>query len=435
MYTVLVVGSGGREHALAWALARSPQVRHVYVAPGNAGTSWSAMTATQEKPHRAAATNIAIAVNDFANLIDFVREQQIDLTVVGPEAPLAEGIVDAFRDAGLRIFGPDQAAARLESSKTFAKAFMHEHAIPTADYATFTDYQQANQFIAERANKPLVVKADGLAAGKGVIVCADGNAAHEALRRIMVDREFGAAGDQVVIEERLQGREVSVLAFTDGKSLVCMPPARDHKPVYDGDQGPNTGGMGAYTHPADIDDAWLAMVEQTVLRPVVEGMAKKGMLYQGVLYAGLILTDQGPRVLEFNCRFGDPEIEAIIPLVDGDMLSILLACVDGYLDEVDVQVHSGVGATVVLASPGYPGSYPKGLPITGTEQFTVQDDVLVFHAGTTLQDGQLVTNGGRVMAVSAIGPTLSAALQRVYDGIAHIHFEGMHYRRDIGRTA
>jgi phosphoribosylamine--glycine ligase len=280
---------------------------------------------------------------------------------------------------------------------------------------------------------PFVLKADGLAAGKGVIVCANTSEALEALHRIMIDREFASAGNTVIVEERLVGREVSVLAFTDGKTLVCMPPARDHKPVFDGDQGPNTGGMGAYTHPPDVDEALLTRIEQTVLHPTIAGMVNNGIPYTGVLYAGIMLTTDGPKVLEFNCRFGDPEIEAILPLLETDLFEVLMACTTGQLDQIAVTCKPGVGATVVLASPGYPGSYPKGLPITGLDELEGQEDVIVFHAGTAKQEGRIVTAGGRVLAVSAIGPTLPAAIQRAYDGVAQIHFEGMHYRRDIGR--
>ncbi len=434
MKNILIIGAGGREHALAWAIARSPQVQQVYVAPGNAGIAWSALLPGAGFPPRAAATSISIASDAFSSLKDFARQNQIDLTIVGPEAPLAAGIVDTFREDELPIFGPNRAAAQLESSKAFAKAFMRDHAIPTADYVTFTDYDTAKHFItAKPPNTSLVVKADGLAAGKGVIVCANTSEALEAIHRIMIDREFASAGNTVIVEERLVGKEVSVLAFTDGKTLRCMPPARDHKPVFDGDQGPNTGGMGAYTHPPDVDEALLTRIEQTVLHPTIAGMVNNGIPYTGVLYAGIMLTTDGPKVLEFNCRFGDPEIEAILPLLETDLFEVLMACTTGQLDQIAVTCKPGVGATVVLASPGYPSSYPKGLPITGLDKLEGQEDVIAFHAGTAKQEGRIVTAGGRVLTVSAIGPTLPAAMQRAYDGVAQIHFEGMHYRRDIGR--
>lgn len=439
MKTALIVGSGGREHALAWALARSPQIGHVYVAPGNAGTQWEENPSAVGLQPRAASTRVPIAVDDFSSLITYTRQQGIDFVVVGPEAPLADGMVDAFQAEGLRIFGPTRDAARLESSKAFAKVFMREHGIPCAESASFDDYSTALQFLTDREehdgpDSPLVVKADGLAAGKGVVVCDTIEEARAALHRTMVEQDFGAAGNRVLIEERLYGRELSVLAFTDGQTIVCMPPARDHKPAYDNDQGPNTGGMGAYTHPPDADAALLHTVEQTILRPVIAGMSARGTPYRGVLYAGLILTPDGPKVLEFNCRFGDPEIEAILPLLEADMAEVLTACIAGRLEQVPVSLRAGVGATVVLASPGYPGPYPSGIPITGLETLATSEDSIVFHAGTSRRegDGHLVTAGGRVLAVSAFGADLPATLRRVYEGVAQIHFEGMHYRRDIG---
>ncbi len=437
MNRVLIVGAGGREHALAWALSRSPQVSQVFVAPGNAGTVWAANSQAQGWQPQAATANVGVPVDQVDALIDFARQHAIDLTIVGPEAPLAAGMVDAFQAAGVRVFGPTRAAAQLESSKAFAKTFMHQHRIPTAESATFDAYDAACRFVAERTHGverscPVVVKADGLAAGKGVIVCATEHEALDALRRIMLDREFGESGERVVIEARLHGREVSVLAFCDGHTVVPLPPSRDHKPVFDGDQGPNTGGMGAYTHPPDVDEALLTMVREEVLQPVVAGMAAQGTPYVGVLYAGLMVTEAGPRVLEFNCRFGDPEIQAILPLLESDLFDIMVACIEGRLAETSVVCRDGVGATIVAASPGYPGPYPKGRVITGLEQVAALADTIVFHAGTARQGDDLVTAGGRVLAVSAVGDNLATALARAYAGLEHIHFEGMHYRRDIG---
>ncbi len=414
---ILIVGSGGREHALAWKLAQSPLAEEIFIAPGNAGTELIG-------------TNVPIAVEDVAELVAFAREKGIGLTAVGPEIPLALGLVDAFQDAGLAVFGPTQAAAQLETSKAFAKAFMQEVGIPTAVSATFTNYQQAVSYLPDG---PVVVKASGLAAGKGVIVCDNRAEAETALRQIMLDREFGTAGDEVVIEERLTGPEVSLLAFCDGQTAVPLPPARDHKRAFDGDLGPNTGGMGVYAPPPDVDAVLVDHIMRTVIQPAVDGMARRGAPYVGVLYAGIMLTAVGPKVLEFNCRFGDPETQALLPLLDGDLAEILLACATGRLTPEMVRVHSGACATVVMAAPGYPGTYPKGLPITGLE--AVPEDVVVFHAGTHHTDGQIVTSGGRVLCVSALGADLATAVSRAYAGVAAIHFDGAHYRTDIGREA
>jgi phosphoribosylamine--glycine ligase len=399
-------------------------VAQVYVAPGNAGTEWS------EAVHRAAAINVAIQAEDSAGLLNFARENGIDLTVIGPEVPLAQGIVDAFQAAGLRVFGPTQAAAQLEASKAFSKAFMREHGIPTAEYGTFTDYEEAADFVTS-FGRPVVVKADGLAAGKGVIVCNNADEALDALKRVMLDREFGAAGGQAIVEERLVGADVSALAFSDGKTVALMPFARDHKRVFDGDEGPNTGGMGAYAPVADLPDNFAGTVLKEVLQPTIDGMAAAGTPYVGVLYAGLMLTPNGIRVLEFNCRFGDPETQVILPLLESDLAEVLLACGAGNLGEHLPQWAKGACATVVLASPGYPGSYPKSLPISGLEP--LENETVVFHAGTAKHGEQVVTAGGRVLSVSGRGETLADALKRAYVGAAQIHFEGAHYRRDIGR--
>lgn len=415
--TILIIGSGGREHALAWKLAQSPLVGEIFIAPGNAGTAL-------------VGTNVPIKVDDVAGLVAFAREKGIGLTAVGPEIPLALGLVDAFQAAGLPVFGPTQAAAQLEASKAFAKAFMQEVGIPTAVSATFTDYPQAASYLPDG---PSVIKASGLAAGKGVIVCDNRAEADAALRQIMLEREFGAAGDEVVIEERLTGPELSVLAFCDGKTAVPLCPARDHKRAYDGDLGPNTGGMGVYAPPPDVDAALVERIMQTVIQPAVDGMARRGTPYIGVLYAGIMLTPDGPKTLEFNCRFGDPETQVILPLLDGDLAEIMLACIEGRLTPEMVRVHPGACATVVMAAPGYPGSYPKGLPISGLAD--APEDVLVFHAGTKAQDGQIVSDGGRVLCISGRGADLATAVARAYAGVAAIHFEGAHYRKDIGRGA
>jgi phosphoribosylamine--glycine ligase len=417
MLTVLVIGSGGREHALVWALSRSPQVGEIYAAPGNAGTAVSAI-------------NVPIPSDDLAGLVEFAREKQVDLTVVGPEAPLAAGIVDRFQAAGLPVFGPTQAAAQLESSKAFAKTFMREQGIPTADYAIFDDLAAARAYV-ERQSGPMVVKASGLAAGKGVLMCANRDEALAALQLAMQERAFGSAGDSVVIEEWLQGPELSLLAFSDGRTVVPMLPARDHKRAYDNDAGPNTGGMGVYAPPPDVDETLVAEIMRTVLEPAVRGMAEQGTPYVGVLYAGVMLTASGPQVLEFNCRFGDPETQVILPMLDSDLAEIMLACIEGRLSPEMVRVKPGACAAVVMAAPGYPGSYPKGALISGLDD--VPDDVLVFHAGTALRDGQVVTSGGRVLAVSAVGADLETAVTKAYAGVSRIHFDGAHYRTDIGK--
>ncbi|MCL4266480.1 MAG: phosphoribosylamine--glycine ligase [Anaerolineae bacterium] len=415
--SVLVIGSGGREHALAWKLGQSPLVGRVFVAPGNAGTSL-------------VAENVPIAEDDFAGLIAFVQENGIGLAVVGPEVPLAQGIVDQFQAAGLPIFGPTQTAAQLEASKAFAKTFMQEMGIPTARAAIFTDYEEARDYLAQNLG-PAVIKASGLAAGKGVIVCDDTAQAESALQEIMLDRAFGMAGDEVLIEERMAGPELSLLVLTDGVTAVPLLPARDHKRIYDGDQGPNTGGMGAYAPPPDVTPELIDEIMTTVVHPIIRGMAERGMPYVGVLYAGLMLTAVGPKVVEFNCRFGDPETQVVLPMLDGDLAEIMLACIEGRLSPEMVSFHSGACVTVVLASPGYPGNYPKGLPITGLD--SISEDILAFHAGTKMSEGQIVTNGGRVLAVSGRGEDLGTAVSRVYTAVQKIHFEGILYRRDIGR--
>ncbi len=418
---ILVIGDGGREHALVWKLAQSPHVGRLFAAPGNGGTE-------------GLVTNVRISAENIDNLLGFARRQGIDLTIVGPEIPLAAGIVDIFHGAGLRIFGPTRRAAMLESSKAFARAFMDEAGIAGAAYRVFDDYQAARRYVrALPLDRGVVVKASGLAAGEGVLICDNVPMAEIALRDIMIERRFGHAGDEVVIEERLAGPELSVLAFTDGQTVVPMLPARDHKRVFAGDLGPNTGGMGAYAPPADVDATLLEEVGRTVLERAVHGMAARDLPYVGVLYAGLMLTDDGPRVLEFNCRFGDPETQAILPLLDGDLVEIMLACLDGTLAPDQVRRHPGAAVTVVMAASGYPGPYPKGLPIEGLDQ--VPEDVLLFHAGTRREHGRLYTTGGRVLAATGLGDDVAQAAQRAYAGIAPIRFSGAHYRDDIGRTA
>jgi phosphoribosylamine--glycine ligase len=415
---ILVIGSGGREHALAWKLARSSRVSQVFIAPGNGGTA----TVGQ---------NLSIAVTDISGLISFARQEQIDLTIVGPEVPLVAGVVDAFNVASLRVFGPTRAAARLEGSKAFAKQFMVEEGIPTAPAATFRDYAAAQAFLRQIV-PPVVIKASGLAAGKGVIICPTRQEAEAALQQVMVERAFGEAGDECLIEDCLQGEEVSLLAFCDGRTVVPMLPARDYKRVGDGDQGLNTGGMGGYTPSPYLPPALVQEIMARVLQPVVDGMRRRGTPYVGVLYAGLMLTDLGPHVLEFNCRFGDPETQSLMPLLESDLVEIFFACLDGRLDQVPVRWSSDHAVCVVLASGGYPGDYSSGKEITGLEEASRIPSV-VFHAGTKQQDGQLVTAGGRVLAVTATAPSLAQARTQVYAAAGQIHFDGMHYRKDIAQ--
>lgn len=414
---ILIIGSGGREHALAWALKRSRRVKKVFIAPGNAGTERVGI-------------NVPLEADKISDLLDFAQANQVDLTVVGPEVPLAMGIVDVFQVEGLRVFGPTKSAARLEASKSFAKSFMKKYNIPTADYAAFDNYEAALKYLSG-IDHPVVVKADGLAAGKGVIVCDNRREAEGAIWQMMVDKLFGEAGNTVVIEERLTGVELSVLAFCDGKTAVTMPPARDHKRVYDNDVGPNTGGMGAYAPAPDVDAKLMREVKKRVLQPVIKGMAERGTPYVGVLYAGLMLTEKGVRVLEFNCRFGDPETQVILPLLKTDLATVLTACVEGRLSKTRVRWKPGACATVVLAAPGYPGHYTKGLPISGLD--TLPDGAVAFHAGTDLDSGQLVTSGGRVLSISATGENLTEALRHAYAAVGGVRFDGMHYRRDIGK--
>lgn len=421
---VLLIGSGGREHALAWKLAQSSRLTALYVAPGNAGTAISG--------RRSAVGNVAIAIEDTPALVAFAREQQIDLAVIGPEAPLAAGLADELRAAGVVVFGPSRAAAQIEASKAFAKAFMARHHIPTARYAAFTDFHQAISHLLA-VDYPVVIKASGLAAGKGVILpdCADN--AEAALRQIMLEREFGAAGEEVVIEERLEGEEVSVLTFTDGVTVRVMPPAQDHKRLLDGDRGPNTGGMGAYAPAPVASPALIEAVTRTILQPAVDGLRAEGRPFVGVLYAGLMLTKDGPRTLEFNCRFGDPETQVILPLLASDLLDIALACAEGKLHEMDLRWKDGAAACVVLASEGYPGHSPTGRAITGLG--APLSEAMVFHAGTARSAQGVVTAGGRVLGVTGWGADLRVALDNAYNAVQTVCFDGMHYRKDIGWRA
>ncbi len=420
---ILLIGNGGREHAIAQALVASPRLTQLYVAPGNGGTA--------TLPN---CQNVALpsgpGSKQMDDLVAFARQKAIDLTVVGPEAPLVAGLVDRFQAAGLAIFGPTQAAAQLEGSKAFSKAFMQRHAIPTGRAEAFSNFDEAMRYLRQLDSIP-VVKASGLAAGKGVLLPPSREAAAMTVSSLMLDKRFGDAGSTVLIEERLQGPEVSVLAFCDGRTLRTMPPAQDHKRQLDGDNGPNTGGMGAFAPSPLLDAEQLAAIEQTVLLPTLQGMAAEGMPFSGVLYAGIMLTEQGPKVLEFNCRFGDPEAQVLLPLLETDLLEVLLACVAGRLDQLPLRWKPGAAVTVVMAAQGYPGDYPVGHDITGIEAAQTAG-CQVYLAGVRRKEDRLLTAGGRVLAVSALGPTIAAAAQRAYRGVAEISFNGAQYRRDIG---
>lgn len=425
---VLVVGNGGREHALAWKLAQSTHVDRVFVAPGNAGTAEDA-------------ENVDIPSHDFAALIRFARENDIGLTVIGPEAPLADGIVNAFEDERLRVFGPSRGAAQLEASKVFCKNMLRMADVPTADYHVFRTADSAARFIVDRyptddEDVPVVIKADGLAAGKGVVVCSRRKQALEAIDRIAKQKEFGEAGNQMVIEERLDGHEASVLAITDGRTILTLPAAQDHKAAYDGDKGPNTGGMGAYCPTPLVDDATLRMVEERVLVPTIHHMKRSRHPFRGVLYAGLMLTHQGPKVLEFNVRFGDPECQPILMRLQSDLFELLDATAAGRLEEVEPpRWDPRPSVCVVMASEGYPGAYQRGKPIRGLDEAAKLPDVKVFHAGTVLSEGQALTAGGRVLGVTAVGETISAAKLQAYRAIKCIRWEGAWCRKDISDKA
>ena len=415
---VLVIGSGGREHALCHRLARSPRLRKLFILPGNAGTD-------------AFGTNIPGDAGDIELALSVARREKIDLTIVGPEDPLAAGIVDAFQQAGLRIFGPTAAAARLESDKAFAKQLMRQQAIPTAEARVFDDYEQAREYIATR-DEAVVIKAAGLAKGKGVIVCDDPADAILAAEEMLVKKSFGDAGARIVVEERLNGREASLLAIVDGQTLFVLEPAQDYKRLGESDDGPNTGGMGSFCPTPAIDDKLLRQIERQILIPTLDGLVRENIRYCGVLYVGLMLTLGGPKVLEFNCRFGDPETQAILMRMQSDLLELLDLAVDGKLDQAEVRWDPRHALCVVMASGGYPGSYPKGLPITGLPDDAGRDDAAVFHAGTARVDDQVVTAGGRVLGVTALGETLAAARENAYELAERIHFEGAYYRRDLG---
>lgn len=417
---ILVIGGGGREHALVWKLAQSLRVEKIYCAPGNPGIAQLAEC-------------VDIAVSDNQALCDFAMKHNISLTVVGPELPLTNGIVDVFTAKGLKCFGPQKTAAQLEGSKAFAKELMQKYNIPTARYAVFTAVQEAKAYI-EQYGAPIVIKADGLAAGKGVVVAMNKEDAFDAIDKMMCDAAFGDAGSRVVIEEYLSGEEASLLAFTDGYTVVPMIAAQDHKRVFDHDQGPNTGGMGAYAPAPVITPDIKEQVMREILQPAVDAMRKEGCLYKGCLYAGLMVTEDGPKVIEFNARFGDPETQAVLPLLDSDLVEVMEACINEKLAVTKVNWKQEAAVCVVVASGGYPGSYTKGQVITGLDS-AEQTGAYVFHAGTSLNGDKIITNGGRVLGVTALGADIADAVNRAYKAVGEITFTNMHYRKDIAYRA
>ena len=418
---VLVIGGGGREHALVWKIKQSPRVKKIYCAPGNAGTG-------------EIAENIPIAADDIPSLLEFALQKEIGLTVVGPEQPLVMGVVDQFEKKGLRIFGPNARAAELEGSKSFAKDIMAKYGLPTAEYKTFSSADNAAEYIKFK-DCPLVIKADGLAAGKGVLLCQTADEALAAVDSIMGKKSFGKAGNQIVVEEFLQGQEVSVLAFSDGQTVLLMDSAQDHKAAYDGDKGPNTGGMGAYSPAPVFTEIMRQKVHDQIMQPMIRAMQQEDRPFKGILYAGLMLTKTGSQVLEFNVRFGDPETQPLLVRMDSDIIPVFEACIDGTLDQCPLQWKNESSVCVVMAAEGYPGSYEKGKPISGLQNANSLPGVEVFHAGTKTQDGEVLTQGGRILGVTATGENIGTAIAKAYEAVDKIKWQGIHYRKDIGHRA
>ena len=418
---VLIIGSGGREHAIAWKVAQSPKVEKIYCSPGNGGIGQVAEC-------------VPIGAMEFDKLAAFVKEKEIDLTIVGMDDPLVGGVVDVFEKEGLRVFGPRKNAAILEGSKAFSKDLMKKYHIPTAAYENFDNPEAAIAYLKEKAEFPIVLKADGLALGKGVLICNTLEEAEEGVKTIMLDKKFGSAGNTLVIEEFMTGREVSVLSFVDGKTIKTMTSAQDHKRAKDGDQGLNTGGMGTFSpspfYTKEIDE----FCQKNIYQPTVDAMAAEGREFKGIIFFGLMLTEKGPKVLEYNARFGDPEAQVVIPRMKNDMVEVCEACIDGTLDQIDLEFEDNAAVCVVLASDGYPVSYEKGFPIEGLENFEGKEGYYVFHAGTALKDGKIVTNGGRVLGVTAKGATLKEARKNAYAATEWIQFENKYMRHDIGKA-
>lgn len=418
---VLVVGSGGREHALAWKISQSPRVDKIYCAPGNAGISDIAEC-------------LDINADNIDALLDFVKYNWVDLTVVGPEVPLTAGIVDAFVKEGRCIFGPDRVGAQLEGSKIFAKDFMQKYGIPTAEYKIFSSYLHAEEYVRLKG-APIVIKASGFAAGKGVIVAETIEEAVDALKLIMKEKAFGEAGNRVVVEQCLRGEEASFMVLTDGEKVIPLATSQDHKQIFDGDKGPNTGGMGAYSPAPVVTDSLGDNITRSIINPLMKGLKRERINYRGVVYVGVMICDGKPQVLEFNCRFGDPEAQPILMRLDSDLFELLKATADGNLKNVNISWKDEASVCVVLASGGYPGSYKKGKKITGLDSIKNDEDVVVFHAGTKLNNGEVLTSGGRVLGVTALGADIKGAKARAYKAIEKIHFDGMHFRRDIADKA
>jgi phosphoribosylamine--glycine ligase len=421
MVNLLIIGSGGREHALAWKLKQSPRVGKIFVAPGNAGTAQLG-------------ENVDIKATDVAALVKFADEHKIYLTIVGPDDALALGIVDEFQKRGLKIWGPNKLAAQIEASKAFAKELMQKNNIPTAEFQTFTDYEKALEYIKQKGT-PIVIKASGLALGKGVSVCKTPKEAKRFLQDVMVNKIFGDSGSQVVIEEFLQGQEFSIHAFSDGETFKLLPSSQDHKPIFDGGLGPNTGGMGTIAPVPWVSDDLMANVSSEIVKPALAGLENVACRFIGCLYPGLMMTKDGPKVIEFNARFGDPETQSYMRLLKTDLLDILEACVNGKIADIKIEWSKKYACCIVLASGGYPGKYEKGKSITGIEQAEALNDVVIFHAGTAIRGRMSVTNGGRVLGVTAIADDLQSALGKAYAAVKLIHFEGMHFRTDIGQKS
>ncbi|MFA5791593.1 MAG: phosphoribosylamine--glycine ligase [Candidatus Paceibacterota bacterium] len=418
---ILIIGSGGREHAIGWKVAQSLNASQLFFTPGNAGTA-------------KIGTNLEIKATDIAGLLDFAKKEKIDLTLALPDDPLALGIVDEFKKAGLRIFGPTKSATQIESSKAFSKNFMHRHNLPTAKFEIFNNFEKAKEYVLKQSF-PIVIKASGLAFGKGVIICKNFSEANNALENIIIKKIFGESGNQVVIEEFLTGLEISIHAFSDGENYSIFPTSQDHKKIGEGDTGPNTGGMGTIAPLPFITKEFLKNIENNIVAETLSGMKNDGNSFEGLLYPGLMLTKDGPKILEYNARFGDPETQTYMRLLDTDILDIFNACVDGKLNEIEIKWKNLSACTIVLASGGYPGNYEKGKIISGITEIEKQDDIIIFHAGTKMEEGKLVTNGGRVLGVSTTGNNLEEALTKAYKAIESISFEGMQYRKDIGKKS